>query len=189
MVDLATIQNAAIFDGLTQSEIQELTDIGREEHVAKGDRLFHRGDEANNLYIVKGGRFALTMQLRMLDDLIEMAVEEKATGDALGWSSLVDPFRSIYSAYCTLDGSVAAFARRDLEDLMSSDTHLGYRFSRNLCQLIGTRIRALQELWIEEIQQSMARVDYWTHTKLNDDLVIAAKPPRKHGHRRRRASH
>ena len=181
MVDLSSIQNAAIFESLGQSEIRELESIARLEQAAKGERLFRHGETVDTLYLVNDGKFALTIQVRALDHYFEMPVEEKVAGDALGWSALVEPHQSIYSAYCTRSGSVVAFSRGDLEGLMSSDPNLGHRFSHNLNQLIGGRIRALQQLWIEEVERSMERVEYWSHTKLSDEWADAIEPHHKRG--------
>ena len=101
MVDLSSIQNAAIFEGVGQPEIRELESIARVEQAAKGDCLFSHGDAADTFYLVKDGKFALTIQVRALDEHFEMPIEEKVAGEALGWSALVEPHRSIYSAYCT----------------------------------------------------------------------------------------
>ncbi len=182
MDDLSSIQNAAIFDGLKQSGIRELESIARLEPAARGERLFRHGDAADTFYLVKDGRFTLTIEMRALDDHFEIPVEEKVAGEALGWSALVEPHRSIYSAYCTQSGSVVAFSRGDLEELMSSDLNLGQRFWRNLNQLIGSRIRPLQQLWIEEVERSIERVNYWSHTKLSDEWADAIKPSRKRNH-------
>jgi CRP-like cAMP-binding protein len=182
MADLSSIQYAAIFEGFGQTETRELESISRVEQAAKGDRLFCQGEPADTFYLVRDGSFALTLQVRALDDQFEVPVEQKVAGDALGWSALVEPYQSIYSGYCTRSGSVFAFSREDLEEMMSSDPKLGHRFSRNLNQLIGSRIRALQQLWIEEVERSISRVDYWTHTKLGDEWLEAVKPPRKREH-------
>ena len=182
MDDLSSIQNAAIFDDLRQPEIRELESIARVEQAGKGERLFRHGDAADTFYLVKDGRFTLTIEMRALDDHFEIPVEEKVAGEALGWSALVEPHRSIYSAYCTQSGSVVAFSRGDLEELMSSDLNLGQRFWRNLNQLIGSRIRPLQQLWIEEVERSIGRVNYWSHTKLSDEWADAIKSPGKRNH-------
>lgn len=180
MIDLNSIRYASIFDGLTEPEIREIANIAQEKRVQKGGRLFSRGDKADTLYIVKTGRFALTIGVRVFEAHDEIAIEEKVAGDALGWSALVDPFESFYSAYCTLDGSVAALPRGAFEALLASDAHLGFRFSRNLSQLIGSRFRALQDLWLEEVEQTKARVDYWTHTRLSGDLNSMIRTTHKH---------
>jgi len=185
MVDLSSIQNAAIFEGVGQPEIRKLESIARVEQAAKGDCLFSHGDAADTFYLVNDGKFALTIQVRALDEHFEMPVEEKVAGEALGWSALVEPHRSIYSAYCTQSGSVVAFSRGDLEELLASDPNLGQRFLHNLNQLIGSRIRPLQQMWIEEIERSIERVEYWSHTKLSDEWADAVKPSRKRGRSRR----
>jgi CRP-like cAMP-binding protein len=184
MVDLSSIQNAAIFEGVGQSEIRKLESIARVEQAAKGDCLFSHGETADTLYLAKDGRFALTIQVRALDEHFEVPIEEKAAGEAFGWSALVEPHKSIYSAYCTRTGSVIAFSRGDLEELMSSDPNLGQRLLQNLNQLIGSRIRPLQQLWIEEIERSIERVEYWSHTKLGDEWADAVQSSRKRVPRR-----
>jgi len=184
MVDLSSLRNAAIFAGLSQSEIREFESVARVEETAKGECLFSHGETADTLYLAKEGKFALTIQVRALDEHFEVPIEEKAAGEAFGWSALVEPHKSIYSAYCTQTGSVVAFSRGDLEELMSSHPNLGQRFLQNLNQLIGSRIRPLQQLWIEEIERSIERVEYWSHTKLGDEWADAVQSSRKRVPRR-----
>jgi CRP-like cAMP-binding protein len=179
MVDLSSIQDAAIFDGVGQPGIRELEGIARVEQAAKGDCLFSHGDAADTFYLVQDGKFALTVQVRALDEHFEMPVEEKVAGEALGWSALVEPHRSIYSAYCTQSGSVVAFSRGDLEEMSVSNPNLGQRFLHNLNQLIGSRVRSLQRLWIEEVERSIERVEYWSQTKLSEEWADAVKSSRK----------
>ena len=68
---------------------------------------------------------------------------------------------------------MAAFPRSPLEARLASDPELARRFMTNLAQTVGDRVRALQNLWIEEIQQSMARVNYWTHDKITSHVSEA----------------
>jgi CRP-like cAMP-binding protein len=188
MVDLSSIHEAAILNGFTEPDLEKLGAIACEKEVRKGERLFSRGMDADTFYIVKDGRFALTILLRVLDGEVEAAVEEIVAGDALGWSALVEPHQFIYSAYCTEDGSVVALPRGDMEELMSSEEGLGHRFSRNLSELVAGRVRVLQDLWIQEIQQTMLRVSFWTHTKTSTDWQTAVRPPRKHSFSSRHGS-
>jgi CRP-like cAMP-binding protein len=188
MVDLSSLRDAQILKGLAESHLHEFGTIGREIEFRKGERLFSHGQLADLFYIVKDGQFALTITLRALSEPVEFAVEEKRAGDALGWSAVVEPNESIYSAYCTADGSVIAFPRVDLMKLVSSDVELCHRFLSNLAELIGSRVRFVQNLWVAEVENSMARVSYWTHTKMTSEWLSAVKPPRRHLHLRHRSS-
>jgi CRP/FNR family transcriptional regulator len=180
MVDLQAIRKATILGGLSVSDLDKLGGLARERRVAHGERLFERGQDADTLYIVLDGCFSLTVVLRVMGEGVETAIEELGTGDALGWSSLVDPRESIYSAWCTEDGRVAAFSRDELEALMDADPALGRRFMRSVAELIGSRVRVLQDLWIEEVDQSMARVMFWTHQEKSTHWVHSVDDALKH---------
>jgi CRP-like cAMP-binding protein len=186
MADLSSVRNAPILDGVTEEGFAELEAIAHLEAAKIGERLFVRGEAAEKFYIVEAGAFALTLPMRRFDDVLETAIEEKEAGAALGWSSLVAPFRSIYSCYCTAAGSLVGFQRAELARLMSSNRDLGGRISMNLNRLIADRLRALQSLWIEEVEQSNARVERWAQTEIANHLALALHPPRKKpasGHR------
>jgi CRP-like cAMP-binding protein len=176
MVDFEPIRHATILEGLAPSHIGELAAIATVQKLRVGERLFTRGEPGAAFYIVQDGEFTLTVGLRRLGTTVELAVEEKSRGDALGWSALVAPHESIYSCFCTGNGSLVAFPREALEALLSSDAEFGRRFMSNLSQLVGNRVRGVQDLWIEEIQQSMARVQYWTHRDVTHRFEEAMKP-------------
>lgn len=186
MTDLSSVRNAPMLEGVSAEELLELEAIAHFEEATKGERLFVRGEEAEKFYIVKDGTFALSLPLRRLDEVLELALEEKGAGESLGWSTLVAPYRSIYSCYCTEEGRLFSFERGDLTRLMSMDQELGTRISINLNRMIADRLRSLQSLWLEEIEQSTARVDRWSHTEIADHLNLALHPPRKEPLRRRR---
>ena len=180
MVDLAPIRDASILEGLTDSDLSALATIAEREQVRRGERLFVRGEAAERFYIVEDGGFALTVVLRALDDRVETVVEELVAGEAFGWSALVEPRRSIYSGYCTSDGTVVSFPGTALEALMATDEGLGLRLSVNLNRLIGTRVRVLQDLWIAEVEQSTSRVKFWSANEVSRRWMVAVRPPRKH---------
>ena len=180
MLDLSSIGNADVLRGLTQEDLAELGSIANEQEFERKDLLFERGEAAENFYIATRGQFALTVNLRLFDRHVEMAVEEKGERDAFGWSSLVEPRTSIYSGYCTEDGAAVVLPREQLESLMVSNRRLGEEFLHNLNELIGTRVRVLQQLWLDEVSQSTARVLHWSHSELSTQWSTAMTQPSTH---------
>lgn len=177
MVNLASIEKADILRGLTKADLAELGAIACEQEFNRRDCLFKRGEEAETFYIATRGRFALTVDLRVFDSHVDLAVEEKGALDAFGWSSLVEPRTAIYSGYCTEDGAVVAFPRERLEALMTTNRRLGEGLLHNLNELIGSRLRVLQQLWLDEVEQSMARVQHWSQTELTARWATAMTEP------------
>ncbi|MDP6980365.1 MAG: cyclic nucleotide-binding domain-containing protein [Myxococcota bacterium] len=170
MIDLSAIQNSAIFHGLEPSDLDRLAEIAGGRSCKAGERLFKRGEAADALYIAQSGRFTLTLSVRQFDVREEFAVEEKAASDAFGWSCLVEPRSYIYSAYCVADGVVVCFPGEDLQRLLATNDHLGHQLAHNLNVLIGARVRSVQDLWVNELEQSHARVASWTHTEMTSRL-------------------
>jgi CRP-like cAMP-binding protein len=175
MADLSSIQSAAILEGLDQSDLSRLSAIASERDTREGEQLFARGQQADTFFIAKRGRFALALPLRVFGGHTDMPVEEKGALDAFGWSALVEPHRSIYSAYCTFDGTVFSFPGAELKELLATHDRLGARLSANMNTLIGARVRAVQDLWIEEVEHSIARVHYWTQSEMSSRLQRAMR--------------
>lgn len=167
-MDLSTLANAEILRGLTDEELAELGAIASEQDFERRDRLFTRGERAEAFYIATRGRFALTVSLRFFDSHTEIPIEELMPLDAFGWSSLVEPRTSIYSCYCLEDGAAVAFPTDRLEPLITTDWCLGAKLRRNLNELIGARVRVVQGLWLDEVSQSMSRMQHWFHTELTN---------------------
>ncbi len=176
MANLDAIRNATVFEGIDEPHLRQLGEIAGEQETRQGERLFARGETAETFYVAKRGRFALALPVRVFDAHDEIVVEEKQAWDAFGWSSLVEPWISIYSAYCIADGAVVRFPGEALRRLIASDDAMGSRFSANLNVLIGARVRAAQDLWIAELEQSRARVDYWARSEMTTRLHEAVSP-------------
>jgi len=179
MADFAAIRDARILKGLTDADRAALAAIAEREQVRQGEQLILRGEAAERIYIVEDGKFALTVALRSLDNHVETVVEELGTGDAFGWSALVEPRWSVYSGYCTSDGAVVSISGVDLEALMATEEGLGFRLSVNLNRLIGMRVRALQDLWIAEVEQSTSRVKFWSANEVSQRWTSAIHPASK----------
>jgi len=166
MVDLTTLRDAALLDGLTVPELRELGSVARERETRKGEQLIARGEEAEALYLVLRGQVDLSVRLRAAGSQAACVMESLARGDAFGWSALVEPRRYIYFAHCAAEGSVVELPRGPLEALLEGSPGLGYRLQRNLSRLVGSRARVLQQCWTEEVERSIARVGYWTQHRM-----------------------
>lgn len=179
MYDLSSIHEAAILRGIDPEGLQQLSSIAHPIQVQQGERVFARGRTTGKLFVARTGRFVLTAALRVLDGEAELPVEELEPLDAFGWSALVEPYASIYSSWCIEDGELVAFPADELTELMAANAALGLVLARNLNVLIGNRVRVLQKLWLEEVEQHMDRIQYWTHTESSRTWSIQhPAPPR-----------
>ena len=152
MLSVESLREISLFRGIAQDVVEELWALGRVVHYVKGDELFERGCEGNDVLIVESGSVALFFPVPILGAVKEVVVEQAGPGDVMAWSALVSPHALTLSARCVESGVVRALARNTLSDYMKYPPEVGYQLMRNLAGVIGRRLQDLQNMWIREIE-------------------------------------
>ena len=165
MNKLNFLKDAPILAGISEEDRHELDKICQSREIKIHERLFSRNENAATFYIIIKGKFSLTLVITAAGKQEEIVIDIKTTGESLGWSAMVEPHRYIYSVNSLLEGTVLAFSGPEMLELFNSNKELGFKFYRNLNNLIGGRVHILQGLLIEEIEGSMDRVKYWLKKK------------------------
>ena len=128
----------ALFSGLDSKHLARLARIGAEESHAKGDAVFHQGDQGDTFYLVIEGAVRISRQVAGLG---EEALAVLRSGSAFGEMALIDD--SPRSADALVHESCRLFVVRkaDLEDLLFLDRDLAYDFLWQLVRLLAGRLR------------------------------------------------
>ncbi len=157
MTDAANpLLRSAIFESIWPAAVEELCGRGREVSFEAGRQLFERGQDADELLIVREGAVDLMFPVQILGVTREVTMESAQAGDVLGWRSLVSPHCYTLSARSMSACTVTALSRDSLHSFFESDPHTGYLFMRNLAGVIGRRLQAMQAMWMRELQTSVA---------------------------------
>ncbi|HXK04793.1 MAG TPA: cyclic nucleotide-binding domain-containing protein [Verrucomicrobiae bacterium] len=144
---------ADLLKGLCEREAERVLALGRRVVLTTGAELFHLGDQADCIYVVARGRIRLTlpMQVRSRDE--DVMVEERSTGQTVGWSALIPPYRFTLTASAPLETEVIALPREALNEYFAAHPDTGYAVSLNLSSVIGQRLQLFQAMWLREIQR------------------------------------
>lgn len=121
--------------------------------LAPGQRLFHLGDAAESIYLVVHGRLRLTLPMQVRDREEDVLVEERSSGQTVGWSALIPPHRFTLTATAPLETEVLAFPREALSRYFDAHPATGYTVSVNLSSVVGQRLQLFQAMWLREIQR------------------------------------
>ncbi|SRR5579883_448429 len=145
--------NADLLNGLPPAEAERVLALGRRQLLTSAAELFHLGDEAASIYVVVRGRLRLTlpMQVRHKDE--DILVEERSTGQTVGWSALIPPYRFTLTATAALETQVIALSREALTAYFAEHPAIGYAVSLNLSSVIGQRLQLFQAMWLREMQR------------------------------------
>lgn len=151
-----SLYKSELFEGIAPELLPALFALARRQKVARGEYLFLLGGHADRLYVVLEGKVDVCFPLSFGSAVKDVAVETIGPGGALGWSSLVKPYRFTLSARAAERCEVAAFLRSELLSMLDADASLGHAFMGRLTEIIGRRLLTMQAMWGRELQRSIS---------------------------------
>lgn len=129
------IQKADLFKGLGTNLVKEIMDVATKASYGAGEFLFHKGDPADHLFILRDG----TVKLR-LGESGKVVHTVSRPGQAFGWSSLVERRTYSASAECIAPSTVYRFRVQALAGKLEEDPANGVVFYKRLAGLLGERL-------------------------------------------------
>src|SRR5215471_17870895 len=144
--------NADLLTGLAQPEAERVLALGKHMLLTSGAELFHLGDIADSIYLVARGRIRLTLPMQVRSREEDVLVEERSSGQTVGWSALTPPYRFTLTATAPLETEVLALSRDVLMDHFAANPDVGYAATLNLASVIGQRLQLFQAMWLREMQ-------------------------------------
>jgi len=147
------MNDADLLKGLPESEAARVLALGRRLVLAGGEELFHLGGEADAIFLVVRGRLRLTLPMQVRSREEDVLVEERSSGQTVGWSALTPPYRFTLTATAAFETEVVALPREALAAYFAEHPDTGYQVSLNLSSIIGQRLQLFQAMWLREIQR------------------------------------
>ena len=129
------IEEANLFRGLRRQFVEGVQKQLVEESHDAGEFLFRLGEPAEYLYILVEGRVRLS-----IGEKGHIALVASGTGDAFGWSSLLENNTYTASAECLVRSRVTKIARKKLAEFFEQDPATGLQFYKRLAELIAQRL-------------------------------------------------
>lgn len=133
-----------LFKGLAPDETFAFLRRCQEKTYKDGVNLFMEETEATKLYLILQGEIALHFEMPQRKNANTNIVTRKS-GDAVGWSAIVPPYRYRLSGYCKGETTLLEIDRDALILLFETNYHLAYIFMRNIAVLTGERLHQVQE--------------------------------------------
>lgn len=132
MVSTRELRELVFFKDLQESELTALASIASHTRWNEGETIFHAGTPAAYLYMLRGGTILLCFPNGR-------SLPLRNEGHAIGWSSLVSPFRYTATALCLSDVRLYQFSGRELYRLIQMDAAFGQRLMHKIAQIMEQR--------------------------------------------------
>ncbi|MBI4330481.1 MAG: Crp/Fnr family transcriptional regulator [Chloroflexi bacterium] len=152
MVSADVFKEFAIFGGLNEAQLKRVAAIAREESHPAGAVLFKEGDSAGSLYLVKEGKIVLEMKTEASPHrpIKQVTVDMITRGEALGWSSLIEPYKYTLSGLCIDPARIVVIDGAKLRELMKQDNAIGFEVMKGIAKLLSTRLNHTRIMLMSE---------------------------------------
>ncbi len=135
----AVLAAQPLFKELSDAGRDQLTGCARNVHFATGTRILHEGDPANEFFLLRRGRVALSVSAPGKGPIV---IETLGPGEVLGWSWLLPPFRWHFDAEAIEDTGATMFDGACLRGKFDDDPGLGYELMRGFLGVVVERLQA-----------------------------------------------
>ena len=136
------LSSCYLFQGLSESQLEHLRTIGSEAPMQAGQWLFHEGDAAEQMYILKYGAVELLTSV----DEVELPITiVREPGNCFGTSTMVPPHQYSLSARCAEDGTLLSIQKTDLEQIIKTDVDVGNMILSNLAKHFLDRLKETRQ--------------------------------------------
>lgn len=134
-----------LLDGVPEEDVQHLLSVARRRTFGRNEVVFHQGDPADSMHLIRRGRFGVRIRTRV-GDVATIAI--LGAGDAFGELALIGDELDRSASVVSLEPSeTVSIARDALERLR----HEQPQVNDLLVKLLAARIRRTNELLAEAL--------------------------------------
>lgn len=133
------INEAPAFAEMGSDHLELIAGCAHNESFKQGDYLLREGEEANTFFIIRKGHVALET---FVPERGALTIETIESGDLLGWSWLVPPYRVDFDARAVETTRVTSFDATCLRGKFDDDPALGYELMKRFVPVIVERLQA-----------------------------------------------
>jgi CRP/FNR family cyclic AMP-dependent transcriptional regulator len=133
------LRDHPLFADLDPGHVEQVAGCGQNVRFAPGEVLFAEGEAADHFYLIRHGRVALETAVPGRGAMI---IETVSTGEVVGWSWLLPPYRWHFDGRAVEPTTAVRFDGACLRAKLGNDPALGYALMRRFAEIIVERLQA-----------------------------------------------
>lgn len=143
MISANWLKKTELFEGLDESQLNDLLAYSTVESFPEGRIVFHQEAEATHLYILIQG--AVDLSVKAQEEIGFLTSQIQKEGAIFGIPSLIEPFRYNVTAKCILPSKVLSTESHYLRKKMEEDPKMGMQMMKNLTLIYYNRLNELRK--------------------------------------------
>ena len=137
MVSVEVLRSLTCFAGVSSEALNALAAIAEDFHFETGQVLWHAGDKASKMYVVRQGQIDVVYVLR---DGKQCLLDTVVGGELTGWSAVLEPHQFTATGVARESGRALVLPAAGLRDLCQRDAAFGYRLFVQVAKTLASRL-------------------------------------------------
>ncbi len=148
MITVEMLKRFPLLAYLDIEDLEELVEICDLERWEAGTTFAQEGSPADKLRLLLVGRAALEKQIQFgqQGSVRRATVSIIGPGGAVGWSTLVPPYRFTLSGICLEPCKFIAIERQQLQEFAARNPRAAYRLMSGVAEMVGGRLRDMTNM-------------------------------------------
>lgn len=149
------LQQCELFESLNASDLNALAQVCRTRRVDRGTLIFGRGEPADSMMLVVGGRVRISS---VSAEGREVILNEIGAGQSFGEIALLDRSERTADATALEDTQLLVLYRWEFEPFLKSRVDLCLELMRLLCYRLRRTTAQVEDLALRSLESRLARV-------------------------------
>ena len=149
------IKDICFFSGFESEDLAALAGAGKQKVFRRREAVFHQGDPADSMFLIKSGRIKLS---KIFADGREATLDYRKAGDTFGENMFSEEIHYPVSAWCIEDTYTCGINKSDFEHLIQRHPAIGLRVIRKQSEQISTLTTRLADMAIPSLEERLYRV-------------------------------
>jgi CRP/FNR family cyclic AMP-dependent transcriptional regulator len=132
------LKTLELFNGLSETELKEISNFAIEQNYKEGEEIFHEESLESDLYILNEGRVQVKVALNKRE---EATIHTILPGKLFGEFAFIDKQPRSATAISISNSNVFRLKREDMIQLFEKNNHIGYIVMKQMSFILARRIR------------------------------------------------
>ncbi len=147
--NMLLLRQSALFEGLSPSELRQVSALCRNFHCDAGEYIIRQGDQQEQFYIIADGE----VELHLGDGENYVLYESRVQGAVLGEGSLfLSSYNAPFTVRAKVDTTLLAIAREQLLDLLHESPTISLKFVAYYAEKQDAHERELRKIVQRKIE-------------------------------------
>lgn len=149
------IKDIGLFSEFESEDLGALASVGKRKVFRRREAVFHQGDPADDMFLIKSGRIKLS---KVFADGREVTLDYRKAGDTFGENTFSEELHYPVTAWCIEDTYTCGIKKSDFEQLIMKHPAIGLRVIRWQSEQIATLNTRLGDMAIPSLEERLYRV-------------------------------